>query len=81
VSALAKNKTQGLDLTNHITGWNCLCKLWDGHPEIRTQLQFMQYGPQGPLDFSRREFDPENGSKGKMPTLLNEWVSVGIQEH
>ncbi len=41
----------------------------------------MQYGPQGPLDFSRREFDPENGSKGKMPTLLNEWVAVGIQEH
>ena len=82
VSVLAKNKTEGLDLTNHMTGWNCLCKLWDGDENIKTQLQHMGYGPNnGPLDFSRREFDIDNGSKGKMPTLLKEWVSVGIREN
>ena len=81
MSVLAKNKTEGLDLTNHMTGWNCLCKLWDGDENIKTQLQHMGYGPNnGPLDFSRREFDIDNGSKGKMPTLLKEWVSVGIRE-
>ena len=46
VSVLAKNKTEGLDLTNHMTGWNCLCKLWDGDENIKTQLQHMGYGPQ-----------------------------------
>ena len=33
-----------------------------------------------PLDFSKREFAVDNGSGGKMPTLLDEWKSVGIRE-
>jgi hypothetical protein len=33
-----------------------------------------------PLDFSKRVFAVDNGSGGKMPTLLDEWKSVGIRE-
>ena len=35
---------------------------------------------QVPLDFSKRVFAVDNGSGGKMPTLLDEWKSVGIRE-
>ena len=41
----------------------------------------MGYGTENvPLDFSKRDFGLENGSRGKMPTLLDEWRSVGIRE-
>lgn len=33
-----------------------------------------------PLDFSKRVFGIDNGAGGKMPTLLDEWKSVGIRE-
>ena len=41
----------------------------------------MGYGTENvPLDFSKRDFGLDNGSRGKMPTLLDEWRSVGIRE-
>jgi hypothetical protein len=30
VADLAKEKCQKLQLTNHKTGWNALCRVWDG---------------------------------------------------
>ena len=45
VTVLAKNKTSSLDLTNHLTGWNCLCNLWDKHDDVKAQLEWMGYGP------------------------------------
>ena len=66
VSVLAKNKTEGLDLTNHMTGWNCLCKLWDGDENIKTQLQHMGYGPTMVRLISRGESSIlTTGRKGK----------------
>ena len=73
-------KTEGLDLSNHLTGWNALCRVWDEHGEHRARWTFMGYGTEVPLDFSKRVFGIDNGAGGKMPTLLDEWKSVGIRE-
>ena len=44
IAELAKVKTEGLDLSNHLTGWNALCRVWDEHPEPRAHWTFMGYG-------------------------------------
>ena len=55
--------------------------MWDEREDIRAHWIWMGYGTEKvPLDFSKRVFGLENGSRGKMPTLLDEWRSVGIRE-
>ena len=81
VAQLAAEKSKKIQLTNHVTGWNCLTRIWDEHPEHKQILQAMDYDGQAPpLNFSYRAFDPENGSKGKCPVTAEEWQKVGIQE-
>ena len=81
VAQLAAEKSKKIQLTNHVTGWNSLTRIWDEHPEHKQILQAMEYdGQVPPLDFSFRAFDPENGSKGKCPVTAEEWQKVGIQE-
>ena len=79
ITMLAREKSRKLDLSNHRTGWNALCKLWDGNQWCRERLKMMGYGIKILLNFSRRKWDPENGSKGRMPVLIQEWEQVGIQ--
>ena len=80
ITMLAREKTQKLDLKNHKTGWYALCRIWDNHPVLRQRMRYMGYGlNKEPLDFSLRNFGRDNGSKGKMPTLIHEWEQVGIQ--
>ena len=81
VAQLAAEKSKNIQLTNHVTGWNCLTRIWDEHPEHKQVLQAMDYDGQAPpLNFSFRAFDQENGSKGKCPVTAEEWQKVGIQE-
>ena len=49
-------KTEGLDLSNHLTGWNALCRVWDEHGEHRARWTFMGYGTKGCRLISRREY-------------------------
>ena len=81
VARLAHEKSTKLNLRNHITGWGALCRIWDEHPEHQRALKLMGYGVLfAPLDFSYRQFAPNNGSSGKCPVMPNEWRKIGIQK-
>ena len=44
ITMLAREKSVKLDLSNHKTGWNALCKLWDGNQWCQERLKMMGYG-------------------------------------
>ena len=46
VAQLAAEKSKKIQLTNHVTGWNSLTRIWDEHPEHKQILQAMEYDGQ-----------------------------------
>ena len=56
VALLAAEKSKKIQLINHKTGWNALCRIWDDHPDHRIALHALGYG--GNIPFSAARFLP-----------------------
>ena len=39
-----RDRSTNIQLTNHLTGWNALCELWDSSEMHRERLKALGYG-------------------------------------
>ena len=90
--SLAKGKCKPMDLSNHLTSWRALRRVWDTDKRRSDWLRNAGYGVDSPHnvfekitkqkkrasphDFSERTFSEDNGGEGKMPVLIDEWRAV-----